>query len=412
MNESASSPTNNKTPHTSRPLHRRLGFWVMVFFIVVAVGIFRHKNPSTTTHGQRAQRAPIVVAPVQSTDIPIYLPALGTVTPTTSVTVRTQINGTLMNVLFREGQIVKRGDLLAEIDARPYQAQLTQYEGQIARDRAQLENAKIDLKRYQTLWKQDSISQQTLATQAALVKQLEGTVKIDEGLIEATKVNLIYTKITSPIDGRIGLYLVDPGNYVQTSDTNGIAIVNMLNPITVVFSIPEDNIPEVIQKIYIGEQLSVEAYDRQQNKLLATGKLLTVDNQIDTTTGTVKLKAEFPNENNILFPSQFVNVRLLVKTLRNVIVVPTAAIQNTVNQNNGKNTFVYVLNKAEMTVKTTPVSVGVTTNDITEINTGLSVGQLVVTAGTDKLTEGATVTLPGVSQPTTPGKTDKKKNVN
>jgi multidrug efflux system membrane fusion protein len=398
MNKPNSSQHDNhrtsSTPSRPTPLHRRLSFWIIVLFVVLAIAFFRYKSLSTVHKEQGQQKAPIVVASVRLADMPVYLSALGTVTPTYSVTVRTQINGTLMSVLFHEGQLVKKGDLLAEIDDRPYLAQLTQYEGQIARDRAQLANAKIDLKRYQRLWKQDSVAQQTLATQAALVMQLEGTIKLDEGLLQATKVNLIYTKITSPIDGRIGLRLVDPGNFIQTSDVNGIAVVNMLNPITIVFPIPEDNIPEVMQRTIAGDKLLVEAYDRQQNKLLAKGNLLTVDNQIDTTTGTVKLKAEFANEHNILFPSQFVNISLLVKTLHNVTVVPTAAIQNSV-----QGTFVYVLNPQAMTVKVTPVSVGVTTKDTTEIKSGLSVGQVVVTAGTDRLFDGSTVSLPSASKP-------------
>jgi len=383
---------NSKTSSRSTPLHRRLSFWVIMFLIVVAVGIYRSKHAPTSAKGKGSQLAPVVVALVKSQDVPIYLDALGSVTPTYSVTVRTQINGTLMRVLYREGQIVKAGDLLAEIDSRPYLAQLTQFEGQLARDQAQLANAKIDLKRYQTLWKQDSVSQQTLATQAALVKQLEGTVKLDEGQLQATKVNLIYCKITSPIDGRIGLRLVDPGNYVQTTDTAGIAVVNMLNPITVIFSIPEDNIPEVMRKTYAGEGLRVDAYDRQQNKLLAEGKLLTVDNQIDPTTGTVKLKAQFQNEKSTLFPSQFVNVRLLVNILKNATTVPTAAIQNS-----AKGRFVYVLNTKEMTVKVTPVEVGITMDDTTTIHSGVTPGESVITAGTDKLTDGAKVTLAGAN---------------
>ncbi len=403
MNEPKAGLTDNKvtskTSHKRLPPHRSSIFWMIALLIVVAIGIYRHIGTLTATSKNRgSQQAPVVVATVKTQDVPIYLNALGSVTPTYSVTVRTQINGTLMRVLYREGQIVKAGDLLAEIDSRPYLAQLKQFEGQLARDQAQLANAKIDLKRYQTLWKQDSVSQQTLATQQALVNQLEGTVQLDEGQLEATKVSLIYCKITSPIDGRIGLRLVDPGNFVQTSDATGIAVVNTLNPITIVFSIPEDNIPEVMQKTYAGEGLLVHAYDRQQNKLLATGKLLTVDNQIDPTTGTVKLKAQFQNENNALFPSQFVNMRLLVKTLQHVTTVPTAAIQNS-----AKGKFVYVLNNKEMTVKVTPVVTGETMEDTTIVNSGVTPGESVITAGTDKLTDGAKVTLPTVNKSSATG---------
>lgn len=293
-----------------------------------------------------------------------------------------------MRVLFQEGQLVKKDDVLAEIDSRPYEAQLVQDTGQLQRDTAQLANAKIDLKRYQRLWRQDSISQQTLATQVALVKQLEGTVLLDQGLIQATKLNLTYCKITSPVDGRIGLRTVDPGNYVQVSDTNGIAVVNTINPVTVVFSIPEDNIPEVTQRLYAGETLTVEAYDRDQHQLLATGNLFAVNSQIDPSTGTVSLKAQFQNDKNRLFPSQFVNIKLLLKTLHQAVVVPTSAIQNTTKGN-----LVYVLNHHTMKVQATQVKIGLAVRDITMITSGLQSGQSVIVDGTDKLTDGATVTL-------------------
>lgn len=399
----ADSKLNSAHSPKRKPLNQRLGFWLCILGIIVIFGIYQLRMSSLNSGGRGRQQAPVVIAKVKTMDVPLYLNALGSVTPTYSVTVRSQINGQLLRVLFREGQMVKAGDLLAEIDSRPYEAQLTQYEGQLARDKAQLANARIDLDRYTKLWKQDSVSQQTLATQQALVKQLEGTIKLDEGLLQATKVNLDYCKITAPVDGRIGLRSVDPGNFVQTSDTNGIAIVNTLNPITVIFSIAEDSIPEIMEKIYAGENLSAEAYDREQKKLLATGKLLTADNQIDSSTGTVRLKAEFSNDRNTLFPSQFVNVRLLVKTLQHALVVPTAALQNT-----SKGTFVYVLNQ-DMTVKSTPVVVGVTTDDTTVINSGLSVGQTVITEGTDKLTDGASVTLPGQAPANNPAKPGRKR---
>lgn len=373
-----------------RPFNQRTGFWLIVLIALLAAGIIKfYRTPAHDPNGGK-QQPPVVAAEAKTKDIPVYITALGSVTPTYSVTVRTQINGQLMNVLFQEGQMVKKGDVLAEIDPRPYEAQLLQDTGQMQRDTAQLANAKIDLKRYQRLWKQDSIAQQTLATQVALVKQLEGTVLLDQGLIQATKLNLTYCKITSPVDGRIGLRNVDPGNYIQISDTKGIAVVNTLNPITVVFSIPEDNIPEVMQRVYAGEELAVEAYDRQQNKLLATGKLMAVNSQVDSSTGTVSLKAQFKNEDNHLFPSQFVNVKLLLKTLQHAVVIPTSAIQNTTKGN-----LVYVLNQKTMKVQAIPVQIGVTVRELTTISAGIKAGQSVIVDGTDKLTDGAKVKIAG-----------------
>lgn len=375
-----------------KPLNHRIEFWLILLFIFIALFIYRCTSVNTQSKVKTPQ-TPVVIATATTRDIPVYISALGAVTPTYSVTVRTQINGLLMRVLFKEGQLVKTGDLLAQIDSRPYQAQLLQFQGQLARDQAQLANAFIDLKRYQDLWKQDSISQQTLATQNALVKQLQGTVELDKGQLAATQVNLTYCNIISPVDGRIGLRAVDAGNFVQTTDANGIAVVNTLNPITVIFSIAEDEIPEVMQKIYANDTLTAEAFDRQQNKLLATGKLLTTDNQVDPSTGTVRLKAQFENANNALFPSQFVNVRLLVKTIPHATVVPTAAVQNS-----PKGSFVYVLNQASLMVKVVPVVTGITTADTTVIKSGITPGQTVITEGTDKLTDGATVTLPDTKE--------------
>ncbi|TAK78206.1 MAG: efflux RND transporter periplasmic adaptor subunit [Gammaproteobacteria bacterium] len=366
------------------PFHRRLDFWLVILIIAVTLGLGRQLIVFKKNH-QSAPPTAVVVAKARTRDVPVYLSALGSVTPTRTITVRTQINGQLIRVLFHEGQMVKAGDVLAEIDPRPYEAQLLQYEGQLLRDQALLDNALVDLKRYKTLWRQDSVSQQTYATQQSLVKQYQGTVKTDQGLIEAVKVNLIYCRITSPTDGRIGLRLVDPGNVVQVSDTNGIAVVTTLNPITVLFSIPEDNIPEVMEQINAGKILRVEAFDRQQNEQLAVGRLVTLDNQIDPTTGTVKLRAIFDNAQNRLFPSQFVNIQLLVNTLPQATVVPTAAVQNST-----KGAFVYVLNK-DSTVSTKPITVGVTVGDDTVITSGVSPGQSVVVMGGDNLVDGAAV---------------------
>jgi len=371
-------------------------FWLAVLLGIVLLFLLQHCSKH---HAKQARDTsiPVVLAVAKSQTVPVYLSALGAVTPTYSVTIRTQVNGQLVRVLFREGQMVKAGDLLAEIDARPYQAQLMQYEGQLARDKALLANAQLDLKRYQTLWRQDSVAKQTLDTQAALVKQDEGAVKLDEGLVQTAQVNLIYTKIVAPIDGRIGLRLVDPGNFIQTSDTAGIAVINMLNPITVVFTIPEDNVPEVTAQMKAGATLAVEAYNREKTRLLATGKLLTIDNQIDPATGTVKLKAQFSNENNALFPNQFVNVKLLVKQLQNAVVVPTAAIQH-----GTQNAFVYVANKDNtVSMKTVTTSTAIENETVV---TGLSAGQAVVVEGADKLTDGAKISTEIVR--------NSKKNVN
>jgi len=375
------------TPKQPRSPHRTRRFWLCVLLLLAALFLAKQSGLFSQFSETAAPAVPVVTAITHTDNVPVYISALGSVTPTYSVTVKTQINGQLLQVLFREGQMVKKGELLAEIDSRPYQAQLLQYEGQLARDLALLANARLDLQRYQRLWRQDSVSQQVLATQAALVKQDEGAVQLDQGLLAATKVNLIYCHITAPIDGRIGLRLVDPGNVVQVSDVNGIAVVNMLDPMTVVFSIPEDAIPEVTQQLNAGKILTVEAYDRQQNKLLVTGVLLTIDNQIDPTTGQVKLKAQFQNATNTLFPSQFVNVKLLVKTLQQVIVVPTAAIQYS-----PQGPFVYVVN-TDYSVSAKPVVVGVTTGEQTTIMRGLATRQYVVVEGVDKLTDHAKIKM-------------------
>ncbi|MBV8803028.1 MAG: efflux RND transporter periplasmic adaptor subunit, partial [Gammaproteobacteria bacterium] len=267
---------NNQNAPSHKPFYRQLRFWIIILFIEILIIFFQHFIP----HSARTVKPisiPVVIASVQKNDVPVYLSALGSVTPTYSVTVKTQVSGQLLKVLFKEGQLVKTGDPLAEIDPRPFQAQLLQYQGQLARDQALLANAQLDLKRYQTLWKQDSVAQQTLDTQKSLVAQYEGDIKVDEGLIETTKVNLIYTHITSPIDGRVGLRLVDPGNFVQPSDQAGLVIINMLNPITVVFTLSEDQIPAVLKQMNTGKPLIVEAYNRTQQHLLAKGTVLTID---------------------------------------------------------------------------------------------------------------------------------------
>ncbi len=415
-------PTN---PGQSTPAHRPLAFmrrhWVallvvlaVLILLIVLVRYIQHKQPLSMGGpggGRGGQNGPVAVSVATAAigDIQLRIPALGTVTPLATVTVRTQISGVVQKILFTEGQTVHTGDSLAQIDPRPYEAALQQMQGNLRRDQALLADAQLNLKRYEGLVKEDSIAQQQLDTQRALVDQYKGTIESDEGQVKTAQVNLLYTHILSPVTGRVGLRQVDQGNYVTPGDTNGIVVINQLQPITVIFPIPEDNVPALMSRLHDGGPLSVEAYDRTNSAKLADGKLLTVDNQIDVTTGTVKLRALFDNADGALFPNQFVNIQLLQELLRNQIIMPNSAVRRGA-PNGVVSTFVYVVN-ANHKVAVRPVTLGVVDGERVAVTKGLDAGQMVVTEGGDRLRDGAEVLLPSASPATaahppgaTPGK--------
>lgn len=378
---------------------RRFRPWLIALGVIVLLGVVAYVmrvgsgNAQSKTTGAPGQPArapvPVIATPARTSDMTVYLTGLGSVTPLNTVTVHTRVDGELLKVPFKEGQHVNAGDLLAEIDPRPFQAQLTQAQGNLLRDEALLRNARVDLERYRTLVAEDSIPKQQLDTQVELVHQYEGVVETDRGQIENVKLQLVYCRITAPLSGRLGLRLVDPGNIVHATDQNGLVVITQLQPIAVVFTIPEDSLPPVLAKLNVGVKLEVDAWDREQKQRLATGTLLTVDNQIDPTTGTVRLKAIFPNEDGRLFPSQFVNAHLRLDVKRGATVVPSAAIQQS-----AQGPFVYVV-KPDHSVTVRPVKVGVTEGETAAIDTGLAPAETVVIDGADRLREGSLVALQG-----------------
>lgn len=386
------SATGRRVLQPLRPW-RQWWFWLLaaallaaVFYVLAIRPGAAQQSASRQARNATARDMPVVGAAARVGDIHIYLEGLGTVTAQNTVTVKSRVDGQLMKVLFAEGQIVKQGELLAEIDPRPYQVMLTQAEGQMQKDQALLKNAQIDVERYRTLFQQDSIAQQQLATQQALVRQYEGAVKADQGQVDNAKLQLTYSRVTAPISGRLGLRQVDPGNVVHASDTTGLVVITQLQPISVIFTLPEDSVPRVMEKLQAKESLTADAYDRAQKHKLASGTLLTIDNQIDPTTGTVKLKAQFSNENYTLFPNQFVNIRMLIDVLRGATVIPVAGVQR-----GSQGAFVYVVQNGSVSLR--PIKLGPSEGTNIAVTSGLQPSEVVVVDGADKLREGAKVVL-------------------
>jgi len=400
MNKPTFTPTENTEPprlsedwdkeRAERSSPRRRWMWLAAAVVLAAIVLYfvlrgHPSKPAAPPSGQRGPTIPVTAATAHTGNIGVYYTGLGAVTPLYTVTVKSRVDGQLMKIYYKEGDTVREGAPLVEIDPRPYEVQLTQAQGQLLKDQAALQNARVDLARYQELIKRNAVAEQQLATQQATVTQDEGIVKTDQGLIDSAKLNLIYCHITAPISGRVGLRLVDPGNIVHAADTNGLIVITQIEPISVIFTISEDQLPQVAKRFRAGEKLQVDAYDRDLRKKLSQGTLLTMDNQIDQTTGTLKLRAIFGNKDDALFPNQFVNARLLVQEKQGVTLVPTAAIQR-----NSQRTFVYLV-KSDQTVTVRNVTLGTTEGEEAEVVSGLAAGDVVVTTGVDKLQEGSKV---------------------
>jgi len=388
-------PDSTLTSETAEPnpsFLKRWRLWLVAGgVILLSVVIFMSRSAKGADAGVAtgAGRAvPVVAAKARKGDMAVSLTGLGTVTALNTVTVRSRVDGQLIRVAFAEGQMVRQGDLLAEIDPRPFQVQLMQAEGQMAKDEAAFKNASMDQERFRSLVQQGILPKQQLDAQTSTVNQVEGALKSDKAQVESAKLNLTFSRITAPISGRVGLRLVDPGNMVRATDPTGLAVIAPIQPINVVFTIPADSVQKVMSQSRKGIRLPVEAWDRDLKARLASGSLAAIDNQVDTTTGTVKLKALFTNEDASLFPNQFVNARLKVDTVRDTVIVPTAAVQRS-----PQGAFVYVI-KGDGTVEMRPIEVQGTEGDDTAVKHGLEAGELVVTDGLEKLRPGSKVSLP------------------
>jgi multidrug efflux system membrane fusion protein len=381
-------------PRTSKLVHpttrKRWWLWLLMLALAVTIGVLlvrwqTQRAAAVKSRDTAVPPVPVAVAQAHTGDIPLYINALGSATPFNTVTVRSRIDGQLLKVMFQEGQFVKQGNPLAEIDPKPFQVQLEQARGQLARDQAQLNNAKLDLQRYQTLSAQGVIPRQQLDTQAANVRQFDGVIRADEAQINNALLQITYCHITAPIGGRVGLRLADVGNMIHANDANGLVVITQVQPIAVLFTIPEDSLSQVLSKVRAGEHLAVEAYDRGGQTKIADGRVETIDNEIDPATGTSRLKALFDNKSNALFPNQFVNVRLLVEIKKDKVLIPAVAIQH-----GPQGIFVYVV-KEDQTAEVRPVTVGTVEGDHASIDSGLSEGDRVVVDGVDKLRAGSKV---------------------